>query len=273
MSLKARIKRKLLHFTLDLSLELRPKDYTVMIGPSGAGKSMTLKILAGLEEASDQKVVLNDKDISTLPPERRSIVYLPQGNSLFPHLSVFENLLFVFKAQKVPVNTSLLDQVIDSFKIRHLLKRKPIGLSGGETQRVALARAICANPRVLLLDEPLSFLDFHIKLELVAFLRKLPTEYQIAVLHVTHDPIEAALLAKRIYLLRQGQIAFTGSFEEFLQGASEGLAGKDQVASAVLLAEALRGGLIEANHKLQDLGLDQRGLFQVFKRFADLLGP
>ncbi len=229
MFLKARIKRKLPYFTLDLSLELRPRDYTVMIGPSGAGKSMTLKILAGLEEASNQKVVLNDKDISALPPERRGIVYLPQGNSLFPHLNVLENLLFVFRARKVPINNSFLDKVIDSFKIRHLLKRKPAGLSGGETQRVALARAICANPQVLLLDEPLSFLDFHIKLELVAFLQKLPTEYQISVLHVTHDPIEAALLAQRIYLLRQGQIVFTGSFEEFLKEASEGLADKNRV--------------------------------------------
>ncbi len=244
MFLKARIKRKLPHFTLDLSLELRPKDYTVMIGPSGAGKSMTLKILAGLEEALDQKVLLNGKDISALPPERREIVYLPQGNSLFPHLSVFENLLFVFKARKIPINKAFLDKVIDSFGIRHLLKRKPQNLSGGETQRVALARAICANPQVLLLDEPLAFLDFHLKLELVAFLQKLPTEYQITVLHVTHDPIEAALLAKRIYLLRQGQIVFTGNFEEFLREAPEGLANKDQVADipgyARFWAKALR---------------------------------
>ncbi len=145
MFLKARIRRKLPHFTSDLSLELHPKDYTVMIGPSGAGKSITLKILAGLEEASDQKVVLNDKDISALPPERRGIVYLSQGNSLFPHLNVFENLLFVFRARKVPINNSFSDKVIDSFKIRHLLKRKPAGLSGGETQRVALASHLCQS--------------------------------------------------------------------------------------------------------------------------------
>ncbi len=206
MFFKARLKKRLQNFMLDVSIEIDKDEYTVVLGPSGAGKSMTLKIIAGIESALYQIVVLNGKNISEFPPEKRGIVYLPQRNSLFPHMNVFENLVFPFKANGRKMDKGLLDGVIETFRIGDILKRMTIHLSGGEARRVALARAICAQPRLLLLDEPLTFLDFHIRLELIEFLKKITDEYKIAVLHVTHDPIETYMLAQKIYLIKNGSI-------------------------------------------------------------------
>ena len=206
MFFEADIKKKLYRFILDISLKLEKNQYTVMIGPSGAGKSMSLKIIAGIEKALYQRIYIDGRDISGFPPEKRGIVYLPQKECLFPHMNVLENLLFPFNATGAPIDKDLLERVIDSFKIGNIIKRMPRSLSGGEARRVALARAICAKTEFLLLDEPLSFLDFYMKLELIEFLRKLPEEYKVTILHVTHDPIEAFLLADKIYLLRNGRI-------------------------------------------------------------------
>ncbi len=210
MFFKAKIKKKLLNFVLNLFIEINKAEYTIMLGPSGSGKSMTLKIIAGIESSLCQRIIMDGVDISKLPPEKRNIVYLPQKNFLFPHMNVFENIVFPFHANKRPVDKDLLDRVIATLKIGDLLKRMPECLSGGEARRVALARAICARPKLLLLDEPLSFLDFHIKLELMDFLKKINEEYGIAILHVTHDPIEAFLLAKKMYVIQKGRIVFCG---------------------------------------------------------------
>ncbi|RLB07691.1 MAG: ABC transporter ATP-binding protein [Deltaproteobacteria bacterium] len=207
MFFKAHIKKRLTDFDLDISIEIDKEEYTAILGPSGAGKSMTLKIIAGIEPSEYQYILLEDINISELPPEKRKIVYLTQKDSLFPHMNVFENIVFPFIARGVKIDQNLLDKVIDTFKIRPLLHRLTKHLSGGEARRVALARAICAKPKVLLLDEPLSFLDFHIRLELIDFLKKIPQAYGTSIIHVTHDPIEACLLSHRIYILKRGKIA------------------------------------------------------------------
>jgi len=203
---KTRIRKKLHNFVLDVSLSINEGEYVVMLGPSGAGKSMTLRIIAGIENSSHQQIIIKNREISSLPPERRDIVYLHQKNSLFPHMNVLKNIMFPFYAKGKKVDRALLDKVIYTFKIESILNRMPDQLSGGEAKRVALARAICARPRLLLLDEPLTHLDFHIRMELIKFLKKTADEYGITVLHVTHDPIETYLLAQRIYLIRDGKI-------------------------------------------------------------------
>ena len=217
MALKVFIQEAFPSFTLKINLSLPSQGYTVILGPSGAGKSLTLKIIAGLINAKLKKIELNENDISDFPPEKRGIVYLPQGISLFPHLSVRENIIFPFKAKKKPVDEKFLNEVIQTFRIEHLLERDTKKLSGGEAQRVALARAICAKPKVLLLDEPLSSLDFHLKLELMYFLKKLPEKYNLAILHVTHDPIEAIFLADYFYLICNGHVSFSGNLKNFIK--------------------------------------------------------
>ncbi len=217
MHLKATIKKKCPLFVLDVSIEVSEKDYVILLGPSGAGKSTILKIIAGVEKAEYQKIELNGKEITHLPPEKRRIVYLPQTNSLFPHLSVKENLIFSFKARKKSINYELLNRVIDNFDIKHLLDRYPNSLSEGEAQRVALARAICAEPEILLLDEPLSSLDFHLKIELIKFLKNFPQNYKISIIHVTHDLLEALLLANNVYILTHGKITYSGNINNFFK--------------------------------------------------------
>lgn len=206
MFFRARIRKRLHRFLLDVSLSINEGEYVVMLGPSGAGKSMTLKIIAGIEVCSSQEITIKEREISGLPPEKREIVYLPQKDSLFPHMNVMKNILFPFRAKGEREDRALLDRVVKTFKIEAILDRMPNQISGGEAKRVALARAICARPRLLLMDEPLTHLDFHIRMQLIKFLKKIADEYEITVLHVTHDPIETYLLAQRIYLIRVGRI-------------------------------------------------------------------
>ena len=206
MFFEAKIKKRLINFELNISIEVNEKEYTVILGPSGAGKSMALKIMAGIEASEYQHIKIENTDVSELPPEKRKIVYLPQKDSLFPHMNVFENIVFPFIANGIEIDKDFLNKVIDTFRIKSLLNRSPKHLSGGEARRIALARALCARPKVLLLDEPLNFLDFHIKLELIDFLKKIPQAYNTSIIHVTHDPIEASLLSYKIYILRRGKI-------------------------------------------------------------------
>ena len=204
---------------LEVSLKLPARSYTVMLGPSGAGKSHTLKLLAGLRRPRLAEIKLEGREISHLPPEQRSIVYLPQKNTLFPHLDVKGNVLFPFRARRLETPQDFVEEVAETLHISHLWERGVKYLSGGEAQRVALARAICARPKVLLLDEPLSSLDFHLKCELVEFLKLLPSRFGLSVLHVTHDPWEASFLAENLLLLEEGKIIFEGPFAAFLKDA------------------------------------------------------
>ncbi len=206
MFFRARLEKKIANFVLDVFIEINKHEYTMMLGPSGAGKSMTLKIIAGIESSIYQDILIDGVNISSFPPEKRNIVYLPQKNSLFPHMNVFKNVIFPFLANKRSIDKDLVERVIETFKIGDLLKRMPKNLSGGEARRVALARAICAKPKLLLLDEPLTSLDFYMKLQLIEFFKKLTKEYSVTVLHVTHDPIETYMLAQRILFIRSGRI-------------------------------------------------------------------
>lgn len=215
--LNVSLKDQIGSLNLEVSFTVPPSTYVVMLGPSGAGKSHTLKILAGLRKARWEEIKLQGQDISSLPPEKRNIVYLPQQNTLFPHLNVEENILFAFRARREKVPPNFVREVVDTFRLAPFLKRGVKNLSGGEAQRVALARALCARPKVLLLDEPLASLDFHLKWELLDFLKLLPQRFKLSILHVTHDPWEAAFLAERLLLLEGGKILFEGDFSHFLE--------------------------------------------------------
>ena len=208
------VEKRLKSFTLSVDFRVEKREYLTVIGRSGAGKSTLAKILAGVEKADLGSIRLNGEEISQLPPERRRISYLPQGSSLFPHMTVLENLLFPLKV-KGKKDFSAVIELSEKFRIDGILTRKPREISGGEAQRVALARALLSEPEVIVLDEPLNQLDFFTKVELVKELKGL--KGKTTVIHVTHDPLEVMELSDRVLLLERGKVSFLGSWKELLE--------------------------------------------------------
>ena len=208
------VEKRLKSFTLSADFRVERGEYLTVIGRSGAGKSTLAKILAGVERADSVSIRLNGEEISHLPPERRRISYLPQGSSLFPHMTVLENLLFPLKVRERK-DFSAVKEIAQKFGIDGILDRKPGEISGGEAQRVALARALLSEPEVIILDEPLNQLDFFTKTELIEELKGL--KGKLTVIHITHDPLEAMELSDRVLLLERGKVLFLGSWKELLE--------------------------------------------------------
>lgn len=213
--LEVKVYKELDRFSLDVELSIESKEYAVVIGKSGAGKSMFAKVVAGIERSDRGKVVLNGKDVTDLPPEKRGISYLSQGNTLFPHMTVLENLEFPLRVRGKRVDRGKIKEISRKFGIGEILKKKPSAISGGEAQRVALVRALLSKPELIILDEPLNSLDFFNKTEVIEFLKKL--KGKTTVLHITHDPFEARELGDRVIFFESGKVAFSGSWEEFLE--------------------------------------------------------
>ncbi|MCW5946849.1 MAG: ATP-binding cassette domain-containing protein [Fimbriimonadales bacterium] len=199
----------------DVDLELREGGCLAVLGPSGAGKTLLLETVMGSRKPDSGTVHLNDKDISSLPPEHRNIAYIPQDLALFPHLSVRENIAFGLKARNLKQSiVSDIERIAKVLGIEHLLSRKDIRtLSGGEKQRVALARALVVNPRVLFLDEPLSALDVAASRELLHALRKMRRELNPTMFLVSHDLTEVCFLADEVAIMIDGRIAEKGPLQ------------------------------------------------------------
>jgi sn-glycerol 3-phosphate transport system ATP-binding protein len=191
-----------------IALDVAPGSFTVLLGPSGCGKSTCLRIVAGLETASDGKVVIGGRDVTHLPPAARGVAMVFQSYALFPHLTVAENILFGLKARRVVAaeRHRRLNRAVEILGIGRLLERKPAQLSGGQQQRVALGRAIVAEAPVCLMDEPLSNLDAQLRAEMRREILALQRRLGITMLYVTHDQTEAMSMADQIVLLRDGRI-------------------------------------------------------------------
>jgi sn-glycerol 3-phosphate transport system ATP-binding protein len=191
-----------------ISLDIAAGSFTVLLGPSGCGKSTCLRIVAGLETATEGRVEIGGRDVTHLPPAARGVAMVFQSYALFPHLSVAENILFGLKARRVPPaeRKRRLDRAVAILGIDRLLQRRPAQLSGGQQQRVALGRAIVAEAPVCLMDEPLSNLDAQLRAEMRREILALQRRLGITMLYVTHDQTEAMSMADQIVLLRDGHI-------------------------------------------------------------------
>ena len=199
-----------------LDLELPEGELVALLGPSGCGKTTTLRMVAGFETPTEGRILLGDRDVTRLPPERRDCGMVFQNYALFPHMTVAENVAFglqmrgVAKAEANQRVTRILEKV----GLKGMTGRRPRQLSGGQQQRTALARALVINPAVLLLDEPLANLDAKLREEMRFYIRSLQREFHITTLYVTHDQAEALVLADRIAVMMDGRLQQLGTPEE-----------------------------------------------------------
>ncbi len=190
----------------DLNIEIEDKEFLVFVGPSGCGKSTSLRLLAGLEEISDGHILIGDHVVNDIAPKDRDIAMVFQSYALYPHMSVFDNMAFGLKLRKTPKEEikRRVREAAEMLGITELLDRKPRQLSGGQRQRVALGRAIVREPKVFLLDEPLSNLDAKLRVETRANISRLHQRLQTTFIYVTHDQVEAMTMASRIAVMNKG---------------------------------------------------------------------
>ena len=192
----------------DFNLEIAHKEFIILVGPSGCGKSTTLRMIAGLEDITDGELYIGDKLVNDMAPKNRDIAMVFQNYALYPHMTVFDNMAFGPKIRKVPKDQirKLVEEAAQILDIVHLLDRKPKALSGGQRQRVALGRAIVRNPKVFLLDEPLSNLDAKLRAQMRTELSKLHQRLGTTFVYVTHDQVEAMTMGTRIVVMNEGFI-------------------------------------------------------------------
>ncbi len=190
----------------DLDIKVLDKEFLVFVGPSGCGKTTSLRLLAGLEEISDGRIMIGDRVVNDVPPKDRDIAMVFQSYALYPHMSVYDNMAFGLKLRKVPKAEidKRVKQAAEILGIAQLLDRKPRQLSGGQRQRVAVGRAIVRDPAVFLFDEPLSNLDAKLRVQTRAEISKLHQRLGTTFIYVTHDQVEAMTMATRIAVMKDG---------------------------------------------------------------------
>lgn len=192
----------------NVNLEIKDKEFVVLVGPSGCGKSTTLRMIAGLEEISSGEIEIDGKVVNDVPPKDRDIAMVFQNYALYPHMSVYKNMAFGLMLRKYPKD-EIDSRVQDAAKIlgiENLLERKPKALSGGQRQRVAVGRAIVRKPKVFLFDEPLSNLDAKMRVQMRSEISKLHLRLQTTMIYVTHDQVEAMTMGDRIVVMKDGLV-------------------------------------------------------------------
>ena len=192
----------------DLNLQIKDKEFVVLVGPSGCGKSTTLRMIAGLEEISDGEMYIGDRKVNDVAPKDRDIAMVFQNYALYPHMTVYKNMAFALKLRKTPKDEidRKVHEAAKVLDIEHLLNRKPKQLSGGQRQRVALGRAMVRDPAVFLLDEPLSNLDAKLRTQMRTEIIKLHQKLDTTFVYVTHDQTEAMTMGDRIVVMKGGEI-------------------------------------------------------------------
>ena len=199
-----------------LTLEIADGEFMVLVGPSGCGKSTALRMLAGLEKVTDGRILIADRVVNNLAPQSRDIAMVFQSYALYPHMTVYDNLAFGLRNQKVPKKDidRRVRRAADILDLGPLIRRKPKQLSGGQRQRVALGRAIVREPAAFLMDEPLSNLDAKLRVQTRAEILKLQQELETTTIYVTHDQVEAMTMGDRIAVMNHGVLQQVGSPEQ-----------------------------------------------------------
>ena len=195
----------------NVSLTIEDKEFLVLVGSSGCGKSTILRMIAGLEDITDGEIFIDGKCVNNVHPKERDIAFVFQNYALYPHMNVYDNMAFPLKMRKMSKQEidKKVREVADSLDLTELLQRKPKQLSGGQRQRVALGRAIVRNPKVFLMDEPLSNLDAKLRVQMRAEIKKLHQKLQTTFIYVTHDQTEALTMGDRIAVIDKGVIQQT----------------------------------------------------------------
>jgi multiple sugar transport system ATP-binding protein len=195
---------------------IEDKQFVVLVGPSGCGKTTTLRMIAGLEEVTGGEIYIGDRLVNDVPPKDRDIAMVFQNYALYPHMDVYNNMAFGLKLRKTPKAEieKRVNNAARILKIEELLKRKPKQLSGGQRQRVALGRAIVRDPKVFLMDEPLSNLDAKLRVQMRTEIAKLHQRLNATIIYVTHDQTEAMTMASKIVIMKDGLVQQTGAPQE-----------------------------------------------------------
>ena len=196
----------------DISLNIPDNEFVVLVGPSGCGKSTTLRMIAGLEEATAGEILIGGEVVNDVPPKDRDIAMVFQNYALYPHMTVFENMSFGLRLRRTPkveIRTRV-EQAAKILDIINLLDRRPRQLSGGQRQRVAMGRAIVRNPKVFLFDEPLSNLDAKLRVQMRTEIKRVHQKVKTTTIYVTHDQVEAMTLADRVVVMNGGRIEQIG---------------------------------------------------------------
>jgi multiple sugar transport system ATP-binding protein len=203
----------------DFSLQVADGEFMVLVGPSGCGKSTALRMLAGLEKVSDGRILIGERVVNNVAPQARDIAMVFQSYALYPHMTVYDNLAFGLRNQKIPRKDidRRVRKAADILDLDPLIKRKPKQLSGGQRQRVALGRAIVREPAAFLMDEPLSNLDAKLRVQTRAEILKLQQELQTTTIYVTHDQVEAMTMGDRIAVMKIGILQQVGSPPELYE--------------------------------------------------------
>ncbi len=200
------------HAVKDVDLEIRDKEFVVLVGPSGCGKTTTLRMVAGLEEITSGEILIGTRVINDLPPMDRDIAMVFQNYALYPHKSVYQNMAFGLQMRKYPKDEiqKRVQDAAEILGIESLLERKPRQLSGGQRQRVAVGRAIVRHPQVFLFDEPLSNLDAMLRVQMRVELKRLHQRLETTAIYVTHDQVEAMTLGDRVVVMKDGRVQQVG---------------------------------------------------------------